>query len=72
MKKITLVAAMLLMSVFAIHAQSQAEIDSIKVIINPDTVKITNSNSYVAIEVKKKDGDYILKKEILRGRYYYG
>ena len=64
MKKITLVAAMLLMSVFAIHAQSQAEIDSIKVIINPDTVKITNSNSYVAIEVKKKDGDYILKKEI--------
>lgn len=64
MKKITLVAAMLLMSVFAIHAQSQAENDSIKVIINPDTVKITNSNSYVAIEVKKKDGDYILKKEI--------
>ena len=64
MKKITLVAAMLLMSVFAIHAQSQAENDSIKVIINPDTVKITNSNSYVAIEVKKKDGDYILKREI--------
>ena len=64
MKKITLVAAMLLMSVFSTHAQSQAENDSIKVIINPDTVKITNSNSYVAIEVKKKDGDYILKKEI--------
>ena len=64
MKKITLVAAMLLMSVFAIHAQSQAENNSIKVIVNPDTVKITNSNSYVAIEVKKKDGDYILKKEI--------
>ena len=64
MKKITLVAAMLLMSVFAIHAQSQAENDSIKVIINPDTVKITNSNSYVAIEVKKKNGDYILKREI--------
>ena len=64
MKKITLVAAMLLMSLFSTHAQSQAENDSIKVIINPDTVKITNSNSYVAIEVKKKDGDYILKKEI--------
>ena len=62
MKKITLVAAMLLMSLFATQAQSQTENDSIKVIINPDTVKITNSSNYVAIEVKKKDGDYILRK----------
>jgi hypothetical protein len=64
MKKMTLVAAMLLMSVFATQAQIKTEKDSIKVIINPDTVKITDSSNYVSIEVKKKDGDYILKKEI--------
>ena len=64
MKKITLVTAMLLMSVFATHAQSQTENDSIKVIINPDTVKITNSNNLISVEVKKKGDDYILKREI--------
>ena len=64
MKKIKLVAAMLLISVFATHAQSQTEKDSIKVITNPDTVKIANRNNHISIEVKKKDGDYTLKREI--------
>ena len=65
MKRTIIAATMLIISAVAMHAQENtASNDSVTVITNPDTVKITNGKEHISIEVIKQGEDYKLERDL--------
>ncbi|MBR5277396.1 MAG: hypothetical protein IKU35_09730 [Bacteroidaceae bacterium] len=65
MKRTILTTALLLIISFATtNAQSNTHRDSTVVICHPDTVKITNNEQFIAIEVNNNGNEYKLKREL--------
>ena len=57
-------ALLLIISLATTNAQSNAHRDSTVVICHPDTVKITNNEQFIAIEVNNNGNEYKLKREL--------
>ena len=62
--KRTILATALMLMLTAASAQNNTEKDSTVIITHPDTVKITNSQKQITIEVKNNGTEYKLHREV--------